>query len=79
MAKLFVNSGDPDKKPHSPASDVSAMFANYPFRSLTNYKFLHAENEDRSDCADVQADLSLCWAHMSESTFSYVATHSIML
>ena len=23
-----------------------------------------------SDCADAQADLSLCWAHMSEDTFS---------
>ena len=36
-------------------------------------KFLHADNEDWSDCADVQADLSLHWAHMSEATYSHVA------
>ena len=35
-------------------------------------KFLHADNEDWSDCADAQADLSLHWAHMSDSTFSHV-------
>ena len=29
-------------------------------------KFLHADNEDWSDCADAQADLSLRLAHMSE-------------
>ena len=26
-----------------------------------------------SDCTDAQADLSLCWAHMSEGTFSHIA------
>ena len=30
-------------------------------------KFLHADNEYWSDCAN----LSLRWAHMSEGTFSY--------
>ena len=29
----------------------------------------------RSDCADVQADLNLRRAHMSECTFSEVADH----
>ena len=32
------------------------------------------ERRLRSDCADVQADLSLLWAHMSEGTFSHVST-----
>ena len=36
-------------------------------------KFLHADNEDWSDCADVQADFSLRRAHMPVGTFSYVA------
>ena len=36
-------------------------------------QILHAENEDWSDCADVQADLSLLWTHISEGTFSHVA------
>ena len=30
---------------------------------------LHANNEDWSDCADAQADLSIRLAHMSECTF----------
>ena len=33
-------------------------------------KFLHADNEDSDQTA--QADLSLCWALMSEGTFSHV-------
>ena len=35
-------------------------------------KFSHEDNEDWSDCADVQDDLSLCWANMSEGTFSHI-------
>ena len=38
-------------------------------------KFLHADNEDGSDCADAQADLSLRWSHMSEGTFLHVVDH----
>ena len=37
--------------------------------------FLHADNENESDCADKQADLCLRWAHMSEGTFSHVASY----
>ena len=29
-------------------------------------KFLHVDNEDWSDCADMQGDLILHWVHMSE-------------
>ena len=29
-------------------------------------KLLHADNENRADCPDEQADLSLRWEHMSE-------------
>ena len=35
--------------------------------------FLHAENEDRSDCADVQAILSLRLERMLEKAFAHVA------
>ena len=38
-------------------------------------KFLHADNGDRSDCADAQADLSLRWAHVSEGMFSGVTAN----
>ena len=34
MAKLFANSGDPDQILHSAASDLSSLFANYPFRGF---------------------------------------------
>ena len=30
-----------------------------------------------SDCANAQADLNLCWSHMSEGTFSNVTVHRI--
>ena len=40
-------------------------------------KFLHAVNEDWSDCGDAQADLSLRWAILSEGTFSHVAALKI--
>ena len=40
-----------------------------------NAKFLHADNEDWSDCADAQADLSLRWATMSEGT-AHIAIES---
>ena len=38
-------------------------------------KFLHAHNEEFTDCAGVLADLSLCLAHISESMFSNIAAH----
>ena len=33
------------------------------------------DNEDLSDCAEVQADLSLYWMHMPESMFSYITAY----
>ena len=38
-------------------------------------KFLHAVNEDWSDCADAQSDQSLRWAHKSEGTYSHGSAH----
>ena len=32
-----------------------------------------------SDCVDAQADLSLCWAHMSSGTFSHVAAGILVI
>ena len=37
--------------------------------------FLHADSEDRSDWADVQADLSLRWAQRSFCCFGRTAVH----
>ena len=37
----------------------------------------HEDKQDRSDCTDVQADLSFLWAHLSESTFSHFVTNFI--
>ena len=34
-------------------------------------KILHADNKDRSDCLDAQADFSLLWAHISGGKFSH--------
>ena len=42
-------------------------------------KFLHADNKDPDQTADVHADLSLCWTHMPESTFPQVPAHVITL
>ena len=33
-------------------------------------KLLIADHEDWSDSANAQADLSLCWVHMSECMFT---------
>ena len=38
-------------------------------------KFLDTDNEDWSDCADAQADLSLRRAHMWEGTFFQVVVY----
>ena len=37
--------------------------------------FFHADNEDSDQTVDVQPDLSLHCAHLSEGTFSRVAAH----
>ena len=44
-----------------------------PFWLGKNAKFSHVDSRD-SDQTE-QTDLCLCWAHMSESTFPYFATH----
>ena len=38
---------------------------------------MHADNAYWSDNVYAQADLSLRWAHMSESTFSQVVIHTL--
>ena len=40
-------------------------------------KFLHADNNDRSDWADEQVDLSIRRAQMSETMFSDVAANFV--
>ena len=47
------------------------------FEIAKDAKFLYADNEDWSDCADAQVGLSLCLAHISEGTFSVVATQMV--
>ena len=36
---------------------------------------IHAGSQDWSDCIDAHADSSLHWMHISDGTFSRVATH----
>ena len=36
--------------------------------------FLHADDGDRSDCAEAPADFHIPWAHMSEGRFTQFAT-----
>ena len=35
----------------------------------------HCEDSDQTTTVNAQADLNLCWMHMSEGTFSCVMTH----
>ena len=47
------------------------IFTGRILKKVKEAKFLYADNdEDQSDCADAQADLSFRWPHMSEGTFS---------
>ena len=43
------------------------------FWTAKDEKFLCVDNGDWSDCMAVQANLSLCWVHLSEGMFSHVA------
>ena len=36
---------------------------------------IHSDNKESDQTVDAQADLSLCWAHVSESTFSHDAAY----
>ena len=36
---------------------------------------MQTNNEDRSECAEAQTDLSLCSMHMSEGIFSHIEMH----
>ena len=45
--------------------------------TVKDAKILHEDKQDRSDCTDVQADLSFLWVHMSESTLSHFVTNFI--
>ena len=40
MVELFANSGDPDQTPRSAASDLSAVFASYPFKGLQTIQWV---------------------------------------
>ena len=50
--------------------DQSSLCAQWVAKDL---RFLHADNEDWSDWADAQADLSLRWAHMPFCWFCHVS------
>ena len=41
-------------------------------------KVFHVDNENWSDCVDIQADMSLHWAHISEGTFFHTAAHFLL-
>ena len=69
--RTCTTSEDSDQPAHS--RRLIRIFTGRFFLASQRCKFLHADNENTSDCADVQADLSLLWAHMSEGAFSSVA------
>ena len=56
-------------------SDQLSEYSLGAFWVTTDATFPHVDNEDRSDCEDVQVGLSFCWAYMSEDMFSHVPPH----
>ena len=46
------------------------------FWIIKDAKFLYEDNEDWSEYAEAQVDLSLRLAYMSEGTFSHVTAHT---
>ena len=44
---------------------------------LSTLCIVHVDGKDWSDCMDVQADLSLCWAHLSFCRFCHALAHII--
>ena len=64
LQTTFLRECPPSKASHQPAHSrsLTRIFSGA-FWIVKNANFLHADNEDWSDCADVRADLSLCWAY----------------
>ena len=58
---------DSDQPRHLPSEDRSAW--------VRNPTLLQADSEDRSDWANAQAYLSLCWAHKSFCWFCHAPAH----
>ena len=58
----------------SAQSDQSSLCAQWVAKDPS---FLHADSKDWSDCADVQADLSLRWAHMTFCWFCHEAAQIV--
>ena len=53
---------------------IRAVWSNSSLSAWRNFAFFTIQNAPRrrfwSDCANAQSDLNLCWAHMSNGTFS---------
>ena len=62
-------SKDSDQRAHS-RSPIKTFNGDWRIWIAKDAKFLHANNEDWSDCAHAQADLSLCRAHVRRYVFS---------
>ena len=65
-----ANSEGPDQTPRSAASDLD-------LHCLPMSLLRDAQQRFRSACAFAQSARNLCWAHMSEYTFSDVATRIV--
>ena len=63
--KAYMRTSAPSEDSDQPAHSLCA------FLIANDAKFLHVDNE-------VQANLSLCWTHMSEGTFSHVCVMQCM-
>ena len=71
--KLYVRTCAPseDSDLHRHAHNLIRIFTGSIFWIAKNAKFIYADNEDSGQ---ISLHLSLLWAHMSEGTFSHVAT-----
>ena len=75
--KTYLRSCAPSDDSDQP-TDLWSVIRIFPGRISDRQRCKVSSSEQRqfwSDCADAQADLSLCWAYMSEGTFSHVVAH----
>ena len=75
--KTCVTSKDSDQPVHPPSMPMVLV---YPSFGLTGDRRRHLRSvKTLSDCADAQADLSLCWSHKSYIRFCRAQAHFFYL
>ena len=75
--KLYFRTYAPCEDSDQPAHPrrLIWVFAVRPINIQDSKAYTGGQQRLWSDCLDVQADLSLRWAHMSKGTFSLIAVH----